>query len=303
MRDFNSEKEIIEAFKNITIWKNGDKRAPHKPLLILLSLAGVQRKEQRLVSFEEIEPRLKRLLSRFDRKGNGVHPEYPFFHLQSDDFWEIAGSGPIEDILKSGSKKRSPSAKTLREGHTMGGFSEQLYMKLRDNPELVNQLAHRILDGHFPTSLHEDILDEVGMPWVVTLKKKRDPEFRSMIMRIYDRRCAICGYDGRLGDINLCLEAAHVKWHAAGGPDEMDNGLALCSLHHKALDSGAIGIDDDDRIIVSQEINGSHGISDWFLSYLGKQIRKPQDGQPGVLKEYKEWHRTQVFRGPGRHFE
>ena len=38
------------------------------------------------------------------------------------------------------------------------------------------------------------------------------------------------------------LEAAHIRWWAADGPDEVDNAVALCSLHHKLLDRGAIGL-------------------------------------------------------------
>ena len=37
----------------------------------------------------------------------------------------------------------------------------------------------------------------------------------------------------------LGIEAAHIKWHQAGGPDTEDNGLALCTLHHKRFDRGA----------------------------------------------------------------
>ena len=37
----------------------------------------------------------------------------------------------------------------------------------------------------------------------------------------------------------LGLEAAHIKWFQARGPDVVQNGLALCSLHHKIFDLGA----------------------------------------------------------------
>jgi uncharacterized protein len=69
-------------------------------------------------------------------------------------------------------------------------------------------------------------------------RRRRDPRFREEILRIYERRCAVCGYDGRLGTTDLAIEAAHIKWHAAGGPDAAENGLALCSFHHVALEPG-----------------------------------------------------------------
>jgi hypothetical protein len=33
--------------------------------------------------------------------------------------------------------------------------------------------------------------------------------------------------------------------------DELDNGLALCSLHHKLFDRGVFGLDDDLTVVVS----------------------------------------------------
>jgi HNH endonuclease len=38
------------------------------------------------------------------------------------------------------------------------------------------------------------------------------------------------------------LEAAHIKWFQARGPDVVQNGLALCSLHHKIFDLGAFTV-------------------------------------------------------------
>ena len=58
-------KTIIDQILNIKTWKKVDKRAPHKPLLLLMTLASVQRGEDRLNSFENIEKKLKQLLMDF----------------------------------------------------------------------------------------------------------------------------------------------------------------------------------------------------------------------------------------------
>ena len=50
------------------------------------------------------------------------------------------------------------------------------------------------------------------------------------------------GYDGALGRDPAGLDAAHVFWHSQGGPDETDNALVLCSLHHVPFDLGALGL-------------------------------------------------------------
>src|SRR5262249_326313 len=53
------------------------------------------------------------------------------------------------------------------------------------------------------------------------------------------------------GGATVGIDAAHVRWFAFDGPDELDNGLALCSLHHKLFDFGVLGLDDGHRIRVS----------------------------------------------------
>ena len=115
---------------------------------------------------------------------------------------------------------------------------------------LIASTAHLLLQGHFPASLHDDIRTAVGLRWEWVVRDApvaRDPNFRSAVLRAYERRCAVCNYDIRLGDELLGLEAAHIKWHAAGGPDDVSNGLALCGFHHKALDRGAWGLEPVDQ--------------------------------------------------------
>ena len=42
------------------------------------------------------------------------------------------------------------------------------------------------------------------------------------------------------------------RWFNLGGPDKLDNGLALCSLHHKLFDRGALGLSHEHEIQVSE---------------------------------------------------
>ena len=47
--------DLLDRFQAIKTWKRGDQRAPHKPLLILLALGRIQRREDRLVPFQDVE--------------------------------------------------------------------------------------------------------------------------------------------------------------------------------------------------------------------------------------------------------
>ena len=89
----------------------------------------------------------------------------------------------------------------------------------------------------------------------------------------------MCGFDVRLGRILIAVEAAHIKWHQAGGPDEERNGLALCSLHHKLFDRGVFTISNSLSVIVSESANGTRGFQEWVVAYHGKEIRPPATPQ------------------------
>jgi predicted restriction endonuclease len=70
-------------------------------------------------------------------------------------------------------------------------------------------------------------------------QRRRSPAWRTAVLQAWDRQCAFCGYDGQLGGASAGLDAAHVRWFTFDGPDDLDNGLALCALHHKLFDLGA----------------------------------------------------------------
>lgn len=50
------KEDILERLENLNVWRRGDQRAPHKPLLVLLGLAKIARGEERLNPFEEFGP-------------------------------------------------------------------------------------------------------------------------------------------------------------------------------------------------------------------------------------------------------
>ena len=120
-------------------------------------------------------------------------------------------------------------------------------------------------------------------------------------LRAYERRCAVCDFDVRLGEDLIDVEAAHIKWHAAGGPDEVSNGLALCVLHHKTFDRGALGLDVTSatcKVLVSGEVHGLSEALRWFLDYHDKPLRCPRDRRFDPAPKFVNWHQREVFRGP-----
>ena len=185
----------------------------------------------------------------------------------------------------------------------LGGFLTSVFKLLRSDRRFALDLAKRLLDGHFPESIHDDIFQAVGIAREMATDAKtiREPAFRNRVLRAYEYRCAVCDFDVRVGNIPIALEAAHIKWHQAGGPDEEVNGIALCTLHHKLFDRGAFAIGEECRIVVSEEAHGSKGFNEWLLAFHGQLLRKPQRPSYCPEQEFAKWRLREVFRGPGRY--
>lgn len=287
-----SSKTLEQAIANITIWRKGEQRAPHKPLLLLYVLANYQRGHARLFDYStEIRNPLHGLLERFGPQRAQYRPDMPFWRLQGDGFWELQN-----DEFCSTSGSRQPPAGELVEHNVAGGFDEEHYALLTKNKKLIGSLAQQILEAHFPESIQEEIADEMGFD-IQQMRKVRDPQFRQLVLRAYNYECAICGFNMRHDNASVALEAAHIKWKQFGGPCEIPNGLALCAIHHKAFDKGSIGLDDSMRVLVSEAVNGSGIVGKLFWDFAGKQIALPMSKGNYPSEGFVDWHRREVFRG------
>jgi putative restriction endonuclease len=309
--------EVLDAFERIRRAQRAGVYAPHKPLLILLALARVQRGEPRLVAFADIDEPMKRLLGEFGPSSAAKSRHYPFWHLATDGsgaLWEL--SGPRELLRRAAGA--TPSLTELRAHHVQGGFPADIDDALRHVPGLLEAVASRVLEAYFPSTLHSDIVDALGLdldrpnevreaapsPALDARAKprRRDPGFRERVLRAYEYRCCVCGFDLRIGRTSAGLEAAHIQWHHAGGPDIEPNALALCSLHHKLFDLGAFTVEPSEhRVVFSQHaISGERGMAG-TLQFHGKSIHPPQHADLLPAPEFLAWNLKNVFKTPARH--
>lgn len=285
-----NEKELLNKIETLSIWKKGEQRAPHKPLLIIYALANLQ-KGKRLLPYEVVKSDLTQLLRDFGPIRKSYHPEQPFVRLKNDGIWELS-----EEIDHSTKNIRSQLTNKVH-----GGFRKDVYNLLENNDRLVKKVAQAVLETHFPETIHEDILLAVGLELEYIEKRARDPKFREKILRAYEYSCAVCGFNVRLKDTLVAVEAAHIKWHQAGGPDQEDNGIALCSMHHKLFDRGVFTINDNQEFLVAQDAYGTSGFDDWLMKFHGKNLRKPIHPDYSPRDNFVHWHVREVFRGPARY--
>ncbi len=297
------QEDWLGRIAGIKQWSQAGVRAPHKPLLILYAIGHLTNHGTSQVTFEESEQPLQDLLTRYGPPRTGRTPQYPFRRLENDHLWQVHLSG-------SGPDHWDRRVKELRERAT-GRFPTEFEVALTDTAFRTAVIQY-LLDEHFPPSLHDDLLADVGLePGTLTNEARpshetarrpaRDPRFRELVLTAYERACGFCGFDGQLNASTVGVEAAHIRWHAMAGPDEVDNGIALCTLHHKLFDQGVAGLTNDHRIKISQQFVG-HGpaAETLVLGLVGQPLRGPQPGQPPPTAEHLTWHAEQVFRAPAR---
>lgn len=158
-----------------------------------------------------------------------------------------------------------------------------------------------LLNTTFPDSYHDDVLRALGLDAHYTVtRRRRDPAFRESILRAYEYRCAVCGFSSRVGQVLVGVEAAHIKWHQAGGPDRFENGVALCSLHHKLFDRGVFTISPEMRVLVSESATGSATFAHYVLDFHGRELSPPVRAAYAPEQAYLDWHVAEVFHPPAR---
>ena len=293
-----NREELKERFNKITVWKKGGLRAPHKPLLVIYAISRLLRGEPRMVQFKQVDKVVGTLLNEFGPRRKSTHPEYPFWRLQNDGLWELDNTEHVKTRKGNTDAKKSD----LLRYNVSGGFPNAIHEKLSKNKLLTAELVGNLLSENFPGTLHEDILLAVGidLSLIVGLRRTRDPEFRKRVLRAYGYRCAVCGFDVRIGNRLVALEAGHIKWHQAGGPDIENNGIALCSIHHKLFDTGVFTLSNTRDIIVSEDAHGSKGFEEWVMAFHGKKINPPLREYYFPDSKFVQWHVREVFQGPGR---
>ncbi|MBM96337.1 MAG: hypothetical protein CMI09_10910 [Oceanospirillaceae bacterium] len=297
---------ICERLQTLNTATVSGKRAPHKPLLILVALGEWQR-GHRVIRFADIEKRLIRLLKAWAPPiKSAPNATKPWWHLKSDGLWHIHD---LERLALS------QNIRSYRQ--STASFSNDVLAWLDTDTSAIHTIAGLILQQHFLPTTYQSVLDQCGLdipaPFELespnqikdsanAQQRYRAASFRHDVLKAYDYRCAVSGFQITLGGSAIACEAAHIQAHAFNGPDTVDNGLALEPTLHTLFDRGIWSLSDDHRILISQEFSGSDIGLERIRSLSGQRIREPLAGQPKLNVDYIRWHREAerggIFRAP-----
>lgn len=292
---------MLDRFASLRQHQRDGQRSPHKPLLVLLALGRLAATGSSELAWSAAESELADLIAEFgppSRTSRAQSAAYPFTRLRADGVWVLDQDVQMDLV--------GP----LADHHVSGRFEASVESALRNDPELVRASARALVLSNFPETVAPDVLTAVGLDPDAVLssadelggerraaeQRRRDPAWRSAVLQAWDRQCAFCGYDGQMAGASAGIDAAHVRWFTFDGPDDLDNGLALCVLHHKLFDLGVLGLDLNLRVLVSAIFSArtSAGRAVYELH------RRPLTPRPGTITpsaEHITWHTREVFKG------
>ncbi len=290
--------QFLGKLGQLAIWKDGtvQRRAPHKPLLLLLYLGAVQQGKERLLPYVEVEAKLAAALEKFGPQRKQCHPEYPFWALTNDGICEVKYRGIL--VKKKGENK--PTRSSLINSQAAGGFVTKYYFLLREDRDLQASVAHYLMDAHFPVSLHEDLLAFFGLQLPAPRPGLRshgvDLGLRELVLKAYDHRCAFSGFS--VGTANWTgLEIAFFCWRQVGGVSAAANAIPMTTTLRKLFDLGVLGVDDDYHVMVTKEVLDHPHTSSHVKDLNGKKLTLPKLPNSAPSLANVRWHRREVFKG------
>jgi putative restriction endonuclease len=125
---------------------------------------------------------------------------------------------------------------------------------------------------------------------ILVNRKIRDASFRERVIAAYENRCAVTGIRVVNGGGRVEAQAAHIWSVQEGGPDVVQNGIALSATVHWLFDRHLISLTDHFGLLVSHNRVPTE-LQSLFRGQLG-QIHLPKDRNQWPHLPYVQHHRN-----------
>jgi len=283
---------FLNEVQSINVHRVGQVVSLHKPLLLLLTIGKVFNGHENLFLFDEIDNELTGLISKYGLKNTSrINAQYPFIYL--------ATNSKIWSCSVNKANLANPDAASRKELlGSFGSFTSEFYNYLLQDGNLFNTVE-LLLNQYWPEAYHSELLNDIGLfdfslAEVKKQKKERGRKFIEHVLDAYERKCAICHQSIRLGDALIGIDACHVKPIQHYGDDDITNGIALCKIHHWALDRGAISISQEMSLLISKKLNGNK-LFEYFTSFENVRLFIPRDTTSALSNKNTEYHEKYIF--------
>jgi len=204
-------------------------------------------------------------------------------------------NGPIERGILNDQGRISGRAQSAVRPLSADDFKRIVELGLEDNTPLLPRVGGLAVNSGFEEEQASFQFDEQRERVSLTVSRiLRDRVFRGIVLRAYDQRCAISGLKLINGGGRAEVAAAHIRPVEAGGPDIVNNGIALSGTAHWMFDRGLIGLSDELQILISRQANDQNAVRA-FINQSGRAfppLRQSDRPHPHFL----HWHREHCFK-------
>jgi len=187
---------------------------------------------------------------------------------------------PVGVFRNTGDKRRGKTLYEVLGVAYVRSYDETTgYFELEYSPSIVAENE---------TSYEKSSLEEDLRLWRDTQQviRQGQADFRKQLLEAYAGKCAVSGYD-----IELALDAAHVRKYNGRHTNFVQNGILLRKDLHKLFDHGVFGIRPYDlTIVINEQARNSK-----YAELNGMRLTKPKDlhlsPDVGLLEEHlKTWN-------------
>ncbi|MEH0972205.1 hypothetical protein V6U77_13840 [Micromonospora sp. CPCC 205546] len=94
----STRQEVLDRLTSLRLHQQRGRRAPHKPLLVLLALGQLARDGSSELPWSQSQERLSDLIAEFgpaSKTGRAQSAAYPFTRLRSDGVWTLNREVPM----------------------------------------------------------------------------------------------------------------------------------------------------------------------------------------------------------------
>ena len=290
--------------------------APHKPILLLSAIALIQQgiiRQNRIFLSPELIATFLKYWSFLGSESHRSDISQPFFHLQSEGFWHLKAKAGFESVIKS--KVKIKTLNGLRDAVQYAYFDDKLFeliQNLSSRDSLIKILVNTWfsdkssqIEQLFQINSFQEFQDRLrergGAVYSVDEVEDepksiiRDAAFRRIVISAYEYRCAFCELQV-LNSLNQhIVDGAHIKPFSQFRDDRFDNGLSLCKNHHWAFDRGWFTVDDDYKIVVSNDLREESPHAQTMRDFHGQNIVLPAQQNYLPRIEALRWHQENVF--------
>src|SRR3954451_7302239 len=91
----------VDRLRRLRQHEAGGRRAPHKPLLVLLALGNLARTGSSAVTWSQAEDHLAKLIAEYgpaSKTGSAQRAAYPFTRLRSDGVWALDRDVAMDNV-------------------------------------------------------------------------------------------------------------------------------------------------------------------------------------------------------------